>query len=242
MELGGQTALVTGAGQRIGAVCAEALAKAGVRLALHAHQSRQAAQTLQARIRQQGGEAELFFADLSDGQQATRLFEQVTEQMGCLQILVNNAAIFHPSTLADLSLDAWQKMMAINLTAPFLLMQQFARQKKIEAGAVIINLIDQRIVRPRPGHLAYTVAKSGLWTLSQMAAVELAPTIRVNAIAPGPILPAADAAQETFQRIVAATPLQRSGSAQDIVEALLFLLKQPFITGQLLFVDGGEHL
>jgi NAD(P)-dependent dehydrogenase (short-subunit alcohol dehydrogenase family) len=239
MELTGLTALVTGAGQRIGAACIQALADKGVRIACHAHHSWQPAQEQCHRIQQQGGTAELFVADLAQEQSLQSLFEQVTERMGKVQILVNNAAIFQRSALTELALPHWQRMMAINLTAPMLLMQNFARQGQ---PGVIINVLDQRIARPRPGHLAYTVAKSALWTLTQMAALELAPTIRVNAIAPGPILPAVGDSMEGFQRVGAATPLQRTGSAQDVVEALLFLLQQPFITGQLLFVDGGEHL
>ncbi|MBF0096629.1 MAG: SDR family oxidoreductase [Magnetococcales bacterium] len=239
MELTGLTALVTGAGQRIGAACIQALADKGVRIACHANHSWQSAQGQCDDIRRQGGTAELFVADLAQEEASQRLFEQVTERMGGVQILVNNAAIFQRGTLLDLQPSQWQRMMAINLTAPMLLMQSFARQG--QAGT-IVNVLDQRIARPRPGHLAYTVAKSALWTLTQMAALELAPAIRVNAIAPGPILPAMGDSDAAFQRVVAATPLQRAGSPQDVVQALLFLLQQPFITGQLLFVDGGEHL
>ncbi len=242
MELAGTTALVTGAGQRIGAACAEALALAGAQVAIHTHRSHTMAGECCATIRRQGGRAEIFAADLSDGQQAVQLMEQVTARLGRVDILVNNAAVFQPGHLRDTPLTAWQAVMAINLTAPFLLMQAFARGLAPSGAGVIINLIDQRVARPRPGHLAYTVAKEALWTLTRITAVELAPTIRVNAIAPGPILPAAGMAGEAFQRVAAATPLGRAGSPQDIVDTLLFLVRHPFITGEMIFVDGGEHL
>lgn len=234
------TALVTGAGQRIGATCAEALALAGAKVAVHAHHSQAAALALCTAIGQQGGQAEPFFADLADPEQVTRLLEQVAMRLGTLHILVNNAAIFQPGTVRTTPVAAWDEMLAINLTAPFLLMQGFANG--MPTTGVIINLLDQRITRPRPGHLAYTVAKSALWTMTRMAAVELAPTIRVNAIAPGPILPAAGSALEAFQQIGAATPLGRVGSPQDVVDALLFLVQHTFITGEMICIDGGEHL
>lgn len=243
LELAGSTALITGAGQRIGAACAQALALAGVKVAVHAHHSLAAAQALCHAIQQQGGVAEPFLADLADPRQTTHLLEQVNSQLGTVRILVNNAAIFKPGAFGTTSLEAWQEMLAINLTAPFLLMQAFARALGPVTAGVIVNLLDQRITRPRPGHLAYTVAKSALWSLTRMAALELAPTIRVNAIAPGPILPAVGMEGEAhFQRIAAATPLGRPGSPQDIVDTLLFLVRHAFITGEMVYVDGGEHL
>ncbi|MEO5362757.1 MAG: SDR family oxidoreductase [Magnetococcus sp. DMHC-8] len=241
-DLAGCTALVTGAGQRIGAACAEALARAGARVAVHAHRSQGAARALCTAIERQGGRAELFVADLADPEEAARLLEQVAARMGVVTLLVNNAAVFPPGTLRDTPLAAWQAVLAVNLTAPFVLMQAFARGLPPPATGVIVNLLDQRIVRPRPGHLAYTVAKEALWTLTRLAAVELAPAVRVNAIAPGPILPAAGDGIEMFRRVAAATPLQRAGSPQDIVDTLFFLIRHTFITGEMICVDGGEHL
>jgi NAD(P)-dependent dehydrogenase (short-subunit alcohol dehydrogenase family) len=248
LELCGTTALVTGAGQRIGAACAVALAQAGVRVAVHYHRSHAAAQSLCTTIRQQGGEAEPFCADLTDDQQAAPLLEQVNSQLGQVRILVNNASLFHPGRLRDTPLADWHALLAIHLTAPFLLMRAFAAGLAADQAGVVINMIDQRVTRPRPGHLAYTIAKSGLWTLTRIAAMELAPAIRVNAIAPGPILPAmgeglteGEAAAQ-FARISAATPLGRAGSPQHIVDTLLFLVQHPFITGEMICVDGGEHL
>ncbi|MBF0162452.1 MAG: SDR family oxidoreductase [Magnetococcales bacterium] len=242
LDLAGHTALVTGAGRRIGAACAEALAGAGARVAVHHQHSGAEAEALCQRITRQGGRAEPFAADLTEATRLPLLLAAVGQRLGRVTILVNNAAIFAPGTLRDTPLTAWQGMLATNLTAPFLLMQAFAQALPPPATGVIINLVDQRVLRPSAGHLAYSVAKSALWQLTQQSALELAPHIRVNAIAPGPILAAAGAAGAAFPQIAAATPLQRPGSPQDIVDALLFLIGHAFITGEMICVDGGEHL
>ena len=241
----GATALVTGAGRRIGAACARALAALGVRVAIHCRHSGADAGALCAEIRRQGGQAAVFEADLTDGDAAGALLDRVRERFGPVGILVNNAALFEPGTLLDTSLESWNRHLALNLTAPFLLTRAMARQQAALAEpkpGKIINIIDQRIGRPRPGHLAYTTAKSALWTLTRISARELAPAIQVNAIAPGPILPAPGADDAAFRQVAAATPLGRPGSPSDIAAALLFLLHQDFITGEMIHMDGGEHL
>lgn len=242
VELAGLTALVTGAGRRIGAACAEALAAAGARVAVHCHHATGEADALCTAIRRRGGEAQWFQADLADTGQTAGLMAQVEACLGPVRILVNNASLFRPGTLRATPLEAWQREMAINLTAPFLLMQAFAAALAPTKTGTVVNLLDQRIVRPPVGHLAYTVAKSALWTLTQMAAIELAPAIRVNAIAPGPILPASGAPDAHFHAVVDATPLKRVGTPQDVTETLLFLVRQSMITGEMICVDGGEHL
>ncbi len=244
----GVTALVTGAGHRIGAACVRALAAAGGRLAIHRHRSGGAADRLCAAVCRQGGEAALFEADLTDAGRAAGLLDAVRDRLGPVHILVNNAAIFEPGGLRDTDLENWQRHLSLNLTAPFLLSRALARQLDEEPPVLpdrprkIINIIDQRIARPRPGHLAYTCAKSALWTLTRISAQELAPRVQVNAIAPGPILPAAGPPSENFQRVAAATPLGRPGAPSDIADTLLFLIHQDFITGEMIHVDGGEHL
>lgn len=242
MDPSGVTALLTGAGRRIGAACAEALAAQGARIAIHCHRSEADAESLCAAIRQRGGQAAWFCADLADAGQTSALLEQVCQHFGPVRILVNNAAIFQSGSLRTTSQEVWERHLAVNLTAPFLLMQAFANSLAPTLTGKIINLIDQRVVRPHSGQVAYTVAKSALWTLTRMAAVELAPTIQVNAIAPGPILPSAAATVGSFQQVAAATPLGRAGIPQDIADTLLFLVRQEFITGEMICVDGGEHL
>lgn len=242
MDPSGVTALLTGSGHRIGAACAEALAAKGARVAIHYHRSEKDAESLCTAIRQRGGQAMLFPADLADAEQTSGLIEQVCRRLGSVRILVNNASIFHPGDMDTTCLEQWNQHLAINLTAPFLLMQAFSRALAPAATGTIINLIDQRITRPRPGHMAYTVAKSALWTLTRVAAMEMAPAVRVNAIAPGPILPSPGATEASFKRVAAAVPLGCSGTPADIAETLLFLVQHTFITGEMICVDGGEHL
>ncbi|MBF0447539.1 MAG: SDR family oxidoreductase [Magnetococcales bacterium] len=242
MKLREAPVLVTGGGRRIGAACVLGLAEAGAKVVIHHGRSEREAESLCRQIQAQGGEAATVGADLSQPQQVLALMEQACSFFGPLHLLVNSAAIFNPGLFQDSDLSQWQAHLDINLTAPFILMQRFYRQLPPDQSGHIINFIDQRISRPRPGHVAYTTAKSALWTLTQMAALEMAPRIQVNAIAPGPILPAPDQSPEAFASIAKATPLARPGSPADIVRALIFLLEQPYITGEMIRVDGGEHL
>ena len=235
------TALITGAGRRIGAACALALANQGARVVIHSRNSSAGATALCEQIRKHGGKAGCLEADLASPTEAAGLMERTRQRFGPVTILVNNAAIFEPGTLDNTTIVDWNRHLGINLTAPFLLMQSFARQLPSSVGK-IINLIDQRVTRPQPGHAAYTVAKSALWTLTRLAALELAPQVQVNAIGPGPILPAPGSGPEGFHRVAAATPLARPGLPEDITAALLFLIRQDYITGEMIRVDGGEHL
>lgn len=242
MKVHGQTALVTGGARRIGAACVHALARAGAKVVVHAHHSLAQAQEVCREVAFAGGEARIVQGDLLDPQGVGRIMEQAQNHFGPLTILVNNAAIFEPGTVRDTSMENWHRHMEINLTTPFFLMQHFARQCPSGAMGKIVNLIDQRVLRPRGGHVAYTAAKSALWTLTRMAAMELAPEIQVNAIGPGPILPVEGEAHENFTRVVHGTPMGRPGTPEEIGETLLFLLQQDFITGEMICVDGGEHL
>ncbi|MBF0623780.1 MAG: SDR family oxidoreductase [Magnetococcales bacterium] len=248
----GTAGLVTGAGQRIGQACALALAEAGVGVAVHFGRSREAADAVCRQIRDRGGRALVLQADLADPGQCASLIPRAAAVLGPLAILVNCAAIFEPGSLARTTPEAWNRHLAINLTAPFLLIQALAAQcpapptRQDEPAAPVagkvVNVIDQRIHRPRPGHLAYTTAKSALWTLTRIAAAELAPRIQVNAIGPGPILPAPDATPEAFLRVAAATPMGRPGRVADLVHTLRFFLENDYVTGEMVCVDGGEHL
>lgn len=241
--LSGTPVLVTGAGKRIGAAIAEALADRGAPVVLHYGQSSQEAEALCERIVRHGGRVATVQADLNQPEQVMRLIERAAGCFGPLGVLINNAALFHPGHFSDTSLAQWQHHLAVNLTAPFLLMQAFAQQSTPHQTGKILNLLDQRIARPRPGHLAYNATKSALWTLTQIAAQELAPHIQVNAIAPGPILPASgEGSEASFLAVARKTPLQRPGGPEDILQAVLYLLRQNYVTGEILRVDGGEHL
>lgn len=245
MALAGRCALVTGAGRRLGSAVAMALVREGVQVLLHYHASAESARQLADKLIQQGGRADILQADLAHPDAAANLLLQAREKLGFISILINSAAIFEPGSLRETSLETWQRHQDLILTAPFLLMQAMARQEEFhnpKVSGAVVNILDQRIHHPRPGHLAYTVAKSALWTLTQMAAGELAPAIRVNAVAPGPILPAPDGDTQRFRKIARQTPLGRPGSTADVADTVLFLLRQEYITGECIFVDGGEHL
>ncbi|MBF0147563.1 MAG: SDR family oxidoreductase [Magnetococcales bacterium] len=242
MDLQGQLALVTGGGRRIGAACVRALSVAGARVVVHCHRSTEAAQRLCQELQATGGMAWTVMADLADEQAVEALIGRVGTEWGPVTILVNNAAIFEPATVIDTSRDHWNRHLAINLTAPFFLMSRFARQLPDEAVGKVINIIDQRVLRPAPGHVAYTAAKSALWALTRLAARELAPRIQVNAIGPGAILPAAGDDETVFDRLARSVPMGRAGRLEEVTEALLFLLRHDYVTGEMLCVDGGQHL
>ncbi|GAB0055879.1 3-oxoacyl-[acyl-carrier-protein] reductase [Candidatus Magnetaquicoccaceae bacterium FCR-1] len=238
------TALVTGGARRIGAAISRALAQRGLAVVIHHGHSPHAATALIREIAAQGGEAHALEADLGDPSELQTLLERAEERLSGrpVTLLVNNAAIFERGDLIDTSLELWQRHLEINLTAPFLLTRDFARRLPNEEHGQIIQIIDQHADRPRLHYAAYSAAKSALWTLTRQAALELAPRIRVNAIGPGPILPAPGDSAVTFAQIGSATPLRRAGSTDDIISALQFLMDHDFVTGELIRVDGGEHL
>lgn len=242
LDIRGHLALVTGGGRRIGAQCVRALCQSGARVVVHCHRSTTDAETLCQEIRANGGHSWLVEANLGDRDAIDTLIPQIEKTYGALTILVNNAAIFEPGTTLETTWDHWDRHLAINLTAPFFLMGHFARQLPQGASGKIINIIDQRILRPSPGHVAYTASKSALWSLTRMAALELAPNIQVNAIGPGAILPAKQDDENTFLALARALPTQRTGRLEEITSALLFFLANDYVTGQMVCIDGGQHL
>lgn len=240
-----RVAIVTGGAVRIGRVISLALAQQGLRICLHYSSSQDAAQQTADEIRAAGGEVALVQADLGDPLEAAQtIVDAALKAFGRVDVLINNASIFEPATLSDLSVDHWQRHQAINLTAPAFLSQRFAaavRERDDPRGA-IINIVDWRAQQPQPGHLAYTISKAGLVALTQLLAQELAPSIRVNAIAPGAILPPAGAGDDYEQRMSSVIPLGRTGGPHDITAAVRFLLGAEFITGEILHITGGQHL
>ncbi|MBF0140773.1 MAG: SDR family oxidoreductase [Magnetococcales bacterium] len=242
LDIRGHIALITGGGRRIGAQCVRALSRAGAKVVVHCHHSTDDAMALCQGIQARGGHSWLVEADLGDGNAMEDLIPRIEKTIGPLSILINNAAIFEPGTTLGTTRDQWDRHLDINLTAPFFLMSQFAKQLPREAPGKIINIIDQRVLRPAPGHAAYTATKSALWSLTRMAAVELAPNIQVNAIGPGAILPAQQDNEATFQALVQSLPIQRPGRLEEISSALLFFLANDYVTGQMVCIDGGQHL
>ncbi len=240
VDLHGRVALITGAGRRLGEAFARAVADAGGDVCLHFGTT--PADELAAELsRKHGVRAIALQADLADAAAVSRLLDRAVERLSEVDLLVNSASVFGSATLANTDVDTWQHHLAVNLTAPFLLSQAFARHRNGRPGA-IVNLLDWRALRPGPDHLAYTVSKAGLAALTKSLAQALAPGIRVNGLALGAILPPPGASGEE-DRPAAQAPLGRWGTLEETCDALLFLLAGPdFITGEILHLDGGRHL
>lgn len=245
-------ALVTGAGKRLGRDMALYLGARGYDVAVHYASSDAGAQEVVKELQRRGQNAVALKADLLDDTQTGQVVQRAAQALGGpITCLVNNASIFEFDTLATASRDSWDRHMQSNLRAPFVLTQAMAAQGlragmdahgAPQAGGVIVNMIDQRVRNLTPDFITYTLAKSALWTLTQTTAQSLAPHIRVNAIGPGPTLQGAHQTPESFAAERAGTPLQRGAFASDITAALGYLIDAPSMTGQILCVDGGQHL
>lgn len=237
-SLEGKTVLITGAARRLGRSFALACARAGADVVIHHGHSDEEADEVRAEIEKMGRRSWIFQADLSDSSQAESLIPSVSPSTS-LHALVNSAAIFESLSLEATSLDEWQSHLQINLTAPFLLSQAFARQAA--PGARIVNILDWRALRPGADHFPYTISKAALAALTRSLAVALAPNINVNGLALGAILPPADGNKNP--EIIKNIPLKRWANEGEVEQALLFLLTCPaYITGEILHVDGGRHL
>lgn len=232
-------ALITGGARRIGAAIARALAREGYALVLHANRSRDDAERLAAAIEAAGGRARVVLADLADPKAVDGLIASASA-FGPLTLLVNSAAEFEPDEIETLKRDGLDRAMAVNLAAPLFLAQGFAAQAP--AGASIVNVLDQRVIKPTPRFFSYTLAKSALHTATRTLAQALAPRIRVNAVAPGPTLPSPRQSEAEFAQQAAALPLQRGPSPDDIAAAVVYLAAAPAVTGVTIAVDGGQHL
>ena len=241
MEIQGAVGLVTGAGRRLGRAFALAFAKAGGDVVVHCGRSTAEAEETAKTVRDLGRRAAVVQADLADGGQAASVLPRAAEALGPVTVLVNSAAIFEPGMLLDTDLSNWDRHLAINLRAPFQLMRGFAEGLGDRAGK-IVNVADWRAASPGPTHLAYTVSKSGLLTLTRMAARELAPRVQVNGLALGAVLPPAGGDPADLERTVASVPAGRPATEAEVTDALLFLLRNDYVTGETLFVDGGAHL
>jgi NAD(P)-dependent dehydrogenase (short-subunit alcohol dehydrogenase family) len=245
-------ALVTGGGKRIGAAMVRALAARGLDVAIHCHAGREPAEALADEIRAAGGRAAVLEADLLDRADTATLVERAAAVLGRpLTVLVNNASIFERDTIATATWESWDRHIGSNLRAPFELIQAFAAQAPkavTDAGgeplaqACIVNMIDQRVLKLTPDFSTYTIAKMGLWALTRTAAQGLAPDVRVNAIGPGPTMRGLRQSPEHFAAQRAATLLGRGADPAEVCRALEFILDAPGFTGQLLCVDGGQHL
>ncbi len=226
------------------------LARRGHDVAIHYHRSATEAEATAAEARALGVRAEIFAADLLDLDQTEALVERAHQALGPLTVLVNNASIFEYDNLASATRSSWDRHMGSNLRAPFILTQAFAGQApkadrsgdEPRAQALIVNMIDQRVRKPTPEFMTYSLAKAGLWWLTQTSAQALAPDIRVNAIGPGPTMQGSRQSDSHFARQRAATILERGAGPADIQAALGYFMDADSVTGQLICVDGGQHL
>jgi NAD(P)-dependent dehydrogenase (short-subunit alcohol dehydrogenase family) len=237
-----RAALVTGGARRLGRAIALALAEAGFAVAIHCRASSDDAEATAAEVRAAGVQAAVLPADLADEAAVRRLVPAAYAALGPLGVLVNNASHFERDEWHDATRASWDDHMAPNLRAPFVLMQDFAQALPPAAEGAVINMVDQRVWSLTPHFVSYTVAKAGLWTLTRTMALALAPRIRVNAIGPGPALPSPRQSAAQFARQSAAVPLGHGTSPEEVARAVLALLALPSLTGQMLALDGGQHL
>lgn len=236
------TALVTGAATRIGRAIALGLAAEGWTVAVHYRRSESEALEVVNLIRGNGGRAAPVQADLSVEAEAAALLPSVHRTVGPVGCLVNNASEFERDEIGDMSRTSWDLHLETNLRAPALLMQDMARLLPDGRNGAIVNLLDQRVLNLTPHFVSYTVSKAALWTLTRTMALALAPRIRVNAIGPGPALPSKRQSQSDFDRQIGNLPLRCAGTPQEIAAAIRFILAMPSMTGQMIALDGGQHL
>ena len=232
-------ALVTGGARRIGREICLTLARAGFDVAIHHHASGEDARTLAEAVAGLGRRACLLQADLTDEAKVRALVPAAVEALGPLTVLVNNASVFEDDRVGGLTRDSWDRHIETNLRAPLVLAEAFAAQA---VEGAIINLLDQKVLKPDPRFFSYSLSRNGLWWATRTLAQALAPGIRVNAVGPGPTLPSIHQTPEEFAAEARGTLLQTPGSPQAVAEAVLWLIDARMVTGQMIAVDGGQHL
>lgn len=234
-------ALVTGAGTRLGKAIAVGLGSAGMHVAVHYHTNQQGARDTALQIEASGGRAHLCSADLSRRQAARDLVDAAVDALGGLDLLVLSAGNFEDPRLGEITDDDWDRSLELDLASPFAMAQRAIGALRERQGNIVF-ITCSSVVCPFRGYLPYMVAKAGLYQLMRALALQLAPDVRVNAVAPGLVLPPQDMDRERIEAMVRALPLRRVGSPQDVVRAVLYLASSPFVTGEQLVVDGGRSL
>ncbi|HEY5081685.1 MAG TPA: SDR family oxidoreductase [Bauldia sp.] len=235
-------ALVTGGARRIGRAIVEDLAHHGWAVAIHHNASHGDAVALAAEIRAAGGRATAVAADLADLDCVARIVDAATSALGPLTLLVNNASIFEKDAVGSLDRALWQRQMTVNLATPVFLAEAFARQLPGGAEGNVVNLLDQRIFHPTPAYFSYQIAKSALAVATVTLAQTLAPGVRVNGIAPGPVLASARQTADGFASQIEAIPLKRPPDLGDFGRTIRYIVENRSITGQIIALDGGQHL
>lgn len=237
-----KVALVTGGAVRVGRALSLALAREGMRVVVAYGRSEAEAREVVEEIRRGGGEAVALSADLARVEEVERLAAEAEAAFGGVDVLVNNASVFPPEGMEETDPALWDHTLAVNLRAPFFLTQRLAPGMRARGGGVVVNLADLAGLQAWRGYAVHAISKAGLVHFTKVAARSLAPEIRVCAIAPGTVLPPEDFPEEEVAKLAERAPLKRNGSPEDVVEALLYLLRADFVTGEVLVVDGGRML
>ena len=241
MELRGRTALVTGAGHRVGRAIAETLGAQGMRVAVHYNASADDARGTLTTLQEIGAEAELFQSDLTDANAAPRLIEQVVARFGGLDVLVNSAAVMIRTPFGEITPDVWNDIMALNLGAPLFLSQAAAPHLRASHG-VIVNIADLAAFETWPAYIPHGISKAGVVHMTRSLARVLAPEVRVAGIAPGTVLLPENWSEADAARLRETTPLGREGSPADVTRTVVFILESDYLTGETILVDGGRHV
>jgi len=241
MELAGKTALVTGAGHRVGRAIAVALGAQKMRVAVHYNATAGGAKETVREIERRGGSGDTFGGDLTKPEQLSGLVDAVVKRFGALDVLVNSAAVMLRTPLRETSPEQWDNIMALNLRAPFLLSQAAAPHLRRSKG-VIVNIADLAAFETWPGYLVHGLSKSGVVYLTRALARVLAPDVRVGAVAPGTVLLPEGWSASDAEHLLETTPLHRNGSPEDVSNAVLFILGADYFTGDTIIVDGGRHI
>lgn len=241
MELRGKAALVTGGAHRLGRAIALALAAEGMRVAIHYHRSADHAQAALAELAALGVEAIAIAGDLADVGDAERVVDTALTQWGALDVLVNNSGIWGPTPVGSVTAARWDELFNTNLRSAFFVTQRAAPALRAARGA-IVNIADAGVFRPGRNYAPYIATKGAIVTLTEALAKELAPEVRVNAIAPGLVLPPTDWSAEQTETSAKRIPLQRAGTAEDVASAAVYLVRADYVTGVVLPVDGGFRL
>lgn len=235
--------LVTGASKRIGKAIITRLAKNNTNVVIHYNKSKSAALALSKKINRNTKIKSITVqADLNKSDQIKRLFSIIKKKSFVIDCLINNASSFNYDNLYSVSKGSWDKHVIPNLYAPLMLSKEFVKRLPSQLEGNIINILDQRVLNLTPHFLSYTVSKSGLWSLTKTLALELAPKIRVNAIGPGPTIKSKFQTEKEFKLQCKSLPLQKGADPEHIAEAVIFFLKIKSITGQMIALDGGQHL
>ncbi len=242
MKKNTKNTIITGGAVRIGANIARKLVLNGHKVIIHYNNSKKNAQLLLNELNQEGQNAFMLKADLSKEKEVKKLFDLSKKKLGSINCIINNASAFRYDNIKSVSYDSWNEHMQPNLRAPLILAKELYNHLPFKSNANIINIIDQRVLNLTPHFLSYTISKSALWTLTKTLAMDLAPKVRVNAIGPGPTIKSEFQSEKEFQNQCRRMPLKIGATPDEVSETIIYILKIPSITGQMIALDGGQHL